>query len=247
MPKAYVRKILIVSIQLLLVAVTLALSVASFAWYLSNQRVEVTVTTVTAQKWGNVEITPEPPGISISPYMGQTGVWSGESGDKDEPYGTIRMFRLKYAYEGAPMRLYIKLSAATVTKGGSGGTTIDNGHMPEGYSLENVEESFTWRAEIIDGAETPATLYRLAPSDEQGFAKVTWISESESEAGQTVGEHYHITESMDALIRLEIVFLKEDWYLRAISDSHDNRNPFFFSDTSYMGSLFTLVFDMGCD
>ena len=142
------RQIIILGIETLLVALGLALTVVTYAWYTANTRTEVGMTQVTAAAGVGAEIVWEED-ESFLTYMGQDGTNAGS----DAPYNVTKSLQVRFTPLSPRNAVQIRFLSVDIDK--ASGADVSSASDP------TVLDEFTWRIEYGGHVYRP---------DENGYA-----------------------------------------------------------------------------
>ncbi len=233
------KKIILMSIYLVVVASVLALTTVAFAWYTSNTEVNVTPTTITSMEVEGAGV--EDVVDNIAQYKGETGL----GGENDKPYIATKILSVEHDVSSVSAGTDVvtcNFKEFSVT-------------LPTGEEVvdDNITSHFTFRIVVVkldsnntvtyeseyyypgaDGVVVNADGKALKYSDTNYFTP---------DSGTGIKKTYR------GYIQLQLVFLDEQSYKNYCDTTPgtDDITPFKFSDYQYMGSTFHASFEVGFD
>lgn len=232
------KKMVVLLIQIFVVALALAMTVSTYAWYTSNTRVEVTLTTVQSAAGANTTIISETNPL-FDTYMGQKG-----TDDEDEAtYYVEKQLTVNFTplADDSAVQLNIIHVVIALAKGG----LIDS----EDPGSEYVIPSFTWRLYLYEDQDdnplTPLTDSDIVDEfrpDADGFA----YSDSSS-------DYLWIEGSQTYTFKFRLIYLDDESYQAYLAHNVEDATPyvdvtpFRFSGYEYMRATFTVTFEIGAD
>ena len=142
------RRVILISIQIFVVAIAIALTATTYAWFVSQTKVDVTPTTVTASAGANTLIDSEEE-FPHDPYRGETGQgYVGDGADGvDAPYTVEKKLTVSFNPLGSDSAMTAKLISMKIVRT-SGDPLTSEGENGTPAILDN----FTWRI-TVDGVE----------------------------------------------------------------------------------------------
>ncbi len=229
------KKIILMGIYLVAIALVLALTIVTFAWYTSNKEVNVTPTSVVSMKIDGAGI--EDVIDNFEQYKGETGIGGGD----DAPYVATKILNVEQVSSNANDVLTCNFKSFSV-------------RLPSGKEVvdDAIDKHFTFRisvVEINDKKEVTNVLGTFYPSsdgivvDEAGKA----LKYRDESYFTVTGSSLKSTCS--TYVQLQLIFLDEQSY-QLVTDGVANEEtptPFHYSGYEYMGSTFFASFELGMD
>lgn len=217
------KKVLLLCIQIGLVLLALILTVATYAWYVSQTTVHTSQTTVMAAAGANTRIDREEDD-PYTPYMGQTGQgYAGDGADAvDAPYTVTKRLTVSFSPNGDDS--YLAASILTVNIDRMDGERLDSSSAAE------MIGNFTFRI-LIDNVS-------YAP-DENGF--LYYLDDNDSPV------YYPVPAAKQVEMTFELIYQSEESYRNWLAGDYDAVDSFAYCDYAYMRAVFTFTFQVGIE
>lgn len=216
------KKLLVIGIQIIVIAIVLTATAVSLAWFVSNRNLEVDSVSISSKEWGNAEITDV--SEDITPYIGQTGLGYPGYMEEDAPYSAKKTVSVHVQPNGLNSAFYVNLDEVRIVK--SDGTTID------GSVMEDITSCFYWQIYLLDDNFTVTETYYAS---DDGFIR------------KSDGETLKVLVSKTYNITIEVFFLDPTSYSNWNSGVYESVNAFRFHDYEFMNAVFSLSFAIGVD
>ncbi|MGN1041874.1 MAG: hypothetical protein ACI4SK_00145 [Christensenellales bacterium] len=227
------------------ITLVLILVVGTYAWFVSNRRVDATETTVTSSALEPMEISFTPD--ELDNYKGQTGV-----GGLDAPFFASRTVDFSYRSTKKNDCIVCSVSDVTITLSDAyaeafGATTISE--STEGYA--DITSYFTWRVEVLDDDKNVIGTFMPQPPENDSNRVV----DDEGNTLKVRDKNYFDTKLVigttayqcSATLRVKIIFLDEESYKNYLNDNPSGITPFKFSDINFMGCSFSVGITLGVE
>ncbi len=236
------KKLILLGIHLMVVALVLILTMVTIAWYTNNDKASTSSAVIIAEPLDNIGIE-EIPADNIKPYQGQTGL-----GGEDAPYIATSIVSITYDSTNENDAVTCELSKVSVKKA-DGVTTID--------------ETTTGFENIVDFFTISVTVVELNNDNTVSSKKGTYYPNSDGVLVDSQGkalcyqdeDYFSVTPSekpnkqtCTAYLQLELIFLDKLSYDKVTNPNSTNKiTAFKFSDYEYMGSTFYASFVIGVE
>ena len=217
------KKLLVIGIQIIVIAIVLTATAITLAWFVSNTNLEADSVSINSKEWGNAEITDV--SEDIAPYIGQTGLGYPGYAEEDAPYSAKKTVSVQVQPNGLNSAFYVNLDEVRIVK--SDGTSID------GTVMEDITSCFYWQIYLLDDNFTVTETYYAS---DDGFIR-----------SKSDGEPLKVLVSKTFNITIEVFFLDPDSYRNWNSGAYESVNAFRFHDYEFMNAVFSLSFAIGVD
>ena len=240
MNRSIKRKLIFVSIQLAVVTLVLILVVGTYAWYVSNRRVDTSDTTITSAALDPIKIifTPD----DLDNYKGQTG-----EGGLDAPFFASRTVDFSYRSTKINDCIVCGVTDVTVTLSDTYAETFGSHTISkdtEGYA--DIAKKFTWRLEVLDENKNVIGTFMPPESGDRvvdADGKNLKVRDAKYFKKNLVGTAYDCS----ATLRVKIIFLDEKSYRNYLDGNISGVTPFAFSDINFMGCSFSIGITLGVE
>lgn len=212
-----------ISIQIFVVAIAIALTATTYAWFVSQTKVDVTPTTVTAAAGANTLIRSEEP-IEHDPYRGETGQGYASDGAEgvDAPYTVEKKLTVEFSPLGSDSAMTAKLLSMRIAR--TNGEVLNS----EGENAApEIIDNFTWRITV--------------GGNEYGPDADVFLSREED--GET--KYFEVPESVTMELIFRLIFLDEAGYAHWLNAEYEDVEPFAYCGYENMKAIFTCKFEIG--
>lgn len=237
------KRLIILAIHLIVIALVLILTMVSLAWYTSSATGSANNAIITAEGVDGVGITDI--ADNIVHYKGETGL-----GGQDKPYVAQKIMSIEQTSKSIKDVMVCNVDDVYVIMPDNTKIT----YSTEGF--ENIKSSITYRIKIVDIDENnQVTNVRgtFAP-DENGMMinDNEALEESERKLRYQDETYFSVEKSLTSATckttaMLEIIFLDAESYVNYLDGKIEDVTPFMFSDYDYMGAKFFIEISIGLD
>lgn len=241
------KKLIAVLIQIIIVALVLALTVTTYAWYVSQTSVAVNKTSVTAAAGAGVSIISEEEG-DYEDYMGQTGLGyvGDDSGGVDAPYTVTKTVEVQFMPLSDSSKLVVSITSVRVEMLSGKVITSSGGNVDVGDDGDDGDDSL-----VVDGSIVNNFTWRINYGgevygpDKNGFACRSVYDE---ETGKTSLSYIEISSSDTVSFYFTLIFLDEENYAHWEKGEYGvMKSSFAYCGYEYMKSVFQCVYEIGLD
>jgi hypothetical protein len=217
------KKIIFAIMQLIVIALTLALVLSTYAWFRANMDVDARPVTVTAGTPSYINLAVEDGEDDL--YSGQTG--QGAPGDEDAPYfisKKITVAVLNNSNLNNNAAISFTIDTVSIKKSDGDVVVIDR---------EDIPELFTWRITYSTAANPENKIY--CRPDDNMFVRVVLPPDE----GDALGDYLSPPLGETVLtFDLKLIFLGESNYRLWEQERYGEIEVYPFSNVGYMYSEF---------